>query len=145
MRKDLEWWNKLLLTYNGVLFFDTRNRVTQTLYTDACLYGLSGFYFEARQAWEQVKVNQSDAFCAIVKRKLLPANKKRKKNPDNPSINAHEVEAILLTFQIWAEKWRGQRLRVFTDSTTAHSGLYEFTLKGPLNAPLPEIWLLAAK
>ena len=145
VREDLEWWNKLLPTYNGVLFFDNRNRVTQTLYTDACLYGLGGFYFEGRQAWEQVKVNQSDAFCAIVQGKSLPANRKIKKNPDDPSINVHEVEAILLAFQIWAEKWSGQRLRVFTDSTTAHSGLRKFTLKGPPNAPLREIWLLAAK
>ncbi len=68
-----------------------------------------------------------------------------KKNPDDPSINVHEVEAILLVFQIWAEKWSGQQLRVFTDSTTAYSGLCKFMLKGPLNAPLPEIWLLAAK
>ncbi len=104
MRKDLEWWNKLLATYNGVWFFDNRNRVTQTLYTDTCLYGLGVFYFEGRQAWEQVKVNQSDAFCAIVQGKLLPANRKMKKNPDDPSINVHEVEAILPAFQIWAEK-----------------------------------------
>ncbi len=51
VREDLEWWNKLFPTYNGVLFFDTRNRVTQTLYTDKCLYGLGVFYFEGRQAW----------------------------------------------------------------------------------------------
>ncbi len=145
VREDLEWWNKLLPTYNGILFFDTRNRVTETLYTDACLYGLGGFDFEGRQAWEQVKVNQSDAFCAIVQGKLLPANRKMKQNPDKPSINVHKVEAILLAFQIWAEKCSGQWLRVFTDSTTAHSGLREFTLKGPPNAPLREIWLLAAK
>ncbi len=50
VRENLEWWNKLLLTYNGVLFFDTRNKVTQTLYTNVCLYGLGGFYFESRQA-----------------------------------------------------------------------------------------------
>ncbi len=68
-----------------------------------------------------------------------------KKNSDHPSINVHEVEAILLAFQIWAEVLSGQRLRVFTDSTTAHSELREFTLKGPPNAPLREIWLLAAK
>ncbi len=119
--------------------------MTQTLYTDACLYGLGGFHFEAQQAWEQVKVNQSDAFCAIVQGKSLPANRKIKKNPDDPSINVQEVEAILLAFHIWAEKWSGQRLRVFTDSITAHSGLREFTLKGPLNALLRENWLLAAK
>ncbi len=76
---------------------------------------------------------------------LLPANRKMKKNPNNPSINVYEVEAILLAFQVWAEKWSGQRLRVFTDSITAHSGLREFTLKSLPNAPLREIWLLAAK
>ncbi len=36
--------------------------------------------------------------------KLLLANRKMKKNPDDPSINVHEVEAILWAFQIWAEK-----------------------------------------
>ncbi len=119
--------------------------MTQTLYTDACLYGLGGFYFEVRQAWEQVKVNQSHAFCAIVQEKSLPANRKMKKNPDDPSINIHKVEAILLAFQMCAEKGSGQRLRVFTDSTSGHSGLREFTLKGPPNALLREIWLMIAK
>ncbi len=113
--------------------------MTQTPYTDACLYGLDRFYFEGRQVWEQVKVNQSDAFCAIKQGKSLSANGKMKKNPDDPSINIHEAEAIVLVFQIWAKKWSSQRLRVFTDSTTAHSGLPEFTLKGPSNAPLREI------
>ncbi len=119
--------------------------MTQTLYTDVCPYGLCGFYFEGRQAWEQVKVNQSDAFCAIVQGKSLQANRKMKKNRDDSNINVHEVETILLAFQIWAKKWSGQRLRVFTDSTTEHSGLRKFILKGFPNAPLREIWLLAAK
>ncbi len=80
-----------------------------------------------------------------MQRKSLPANKKKmKKNPDDPSINVYEVEAILLAFQIWAEKWSGQQLRVFTDSTTPYSRLREFTLKSPPNVPLQEIWLLAA-
>ncbi len=104
VREDFEWCNKLLPTYNGVLFFNTRNKVTQTLYTDPCLYPLGGFCFEGRQAWEQMKVNQSDAFCAIVQGKSLPANRKMKKNPDDPSINVNKMEAILLAFQIWAEK-----------------------------------------
>lgn len=58
-----------------------------------------------------------------------------KKNPDDLSINVHEVEAILLAFQFWAFQWKGLQLRVFTDSTTAYSGLYEYTLKGSPNAP----------
>ena len=68
-----------------------------------------------------------------------------KKNPDDPSINVHEVEAILLAFQIWASNWQRQRVKVYTDSTTAFSGLQDFTLRGPPNAPLREILFLAAK
>ncbi len=45
VREDLEWWNKLFPTYNGVLFFDTINRITLQAYTDKCLYGLGGFYY----------------------------------------------------------------------------------------------------
>ncbi len=145
VREDLEWWNKLLPIYNGVLFFDTKNRETSTLYTNACLYWLGGFYFKGRQAWEQVKVTQSDAFGVLVQGKDLPANRKMKKNSYDPSINVNEVEAIFLAFQILAPRWSKQRLSVFTDSTTAFSSLREFTLKGPLNATLREIWLLAAK
>lgn len=66
-----------------------------------------------------------------------------KKNPDDPSINV--VEAILLAFQLWAPMWQKQRLKFSTDSTTAYSGLREYILKGPANAMLREIWLLAAK
>lgn len=55
------------------------------------------------------------------------------------------VSHILLAFQIWAPKWQRQRVKIHTDSTTALSGLQEYTLRGPANAPLREIWLLAAK
>ena len=58
VKKDLEWWNKLLPAYNGVLFFDTKKRRTQTLYTDACLYVLGGFHFKRSQPWEQAYINQ---------------------------------------------------------------------------------------
>ncbi len=139
MKENLEWWNKLLSKYNGVLFFDTRNRETQTLYTDTCLYGLGGFHFAGRQAWGQVKVTQSDAFCELVQGKALLANRKIKKNSDDPSINVHEVEAILLIFQIWKARWSKKRHKVFTDSIIAFSDLREFTLKGPPNASLREI------
>ncbi len=104
VREDLEWWNKLLPAYNGVLFFNTTKRKIQTLYTDACLYGLGGFYFDGTQPWEQAYISQLQTCCAIVQGKTLPANRKMKKNPDDPSINVHEVEAILLAFQAWAPK-----------------------------------------
>lgn len=66
VREDLEWWNKLLPAYNGVLFFDTKKRKTQTLYTHACLYSLSGFYFDGSQPWEQAYINQLQAYRVIV-------------------------------------------------------------------------------
>lgn len=66
-------------------------------------------------------------------------------NPNDPSINVHKVEAILLAFQIWAPKWQKQRFKVYTDSIMTFSGLREYTLKGPANALLQEIWLLATK
>ncbi len=49
VREDLEWWNDLLPVYNEVFFFDTCSRHTISLYTDARLYGLGGFFFEGRR------------------------------------------------------------------------------------------------
>lgn len=145
VRQDLQWWNELLPQYNGVLFFDTINRKIVSLYTDACLYGLGGCFFEGSIFWEQADIKQTQAFRALVKGKTLPANRKLAKNPDDPSINVHEVEAILLAFQLWAPSWKRQRIKVHTDSTTAFAGLQDYTLRGPPNAPLREIFLLAAK
>ncbi len=68
-----------------------------------------------------------------------------KKNSDNPSINVHEVEAILIAFQAWAPKWEKQQLRVFTDSTTAFSRLREWKLKRPANVSFLELWILATE
>ena len=68
-----------------------------------------------------------------------------RKNPKDPSINLHEVEAILLAFQVSALKWQKERIKVYINSTTAYSRLREFTLKGPSNVLLLEIWLLAAR
>ncbi len=51
VREDLEWWNDLVPTYNGVLFFDASNRPTTSVYTDACLYGLGGFFFNGKGDW----------------------------------------------------------------------------------------------
>lgn len=45
IREDLIWWNELLPTHNGVLFFDGQARHVFQLYTDACLEGLGGFYY----------------------------------------------------------------------------------------------------
>ncbi len=97
------------------------------------------------ESWEITNILQTNAFCAVVQEKSLPANRKMEKNPNDPSINVHEVEAILPVFQVWASKEQKQRIKVYTDSTNAYSRLREYTLKGPLNTLLSEIWLLAAR
>ena len=53
----------------------------------------------------------------VVQGKALPANRKMRKNPDD------HMETSLLAFQLWAPKWQKQRLKVYTDNTTAYSGL----------------------
>ena len=143
--ENLEWWNKLLPIHNRILFFDSTNRQTQSLYTDACFYGFGGFYFKGTESWEITKFLQANKFCAVVQGKSLPASRKMGKNPDDLSINMHEVKAILLAFQVWTPKWPKHRIKVYTDSTTAYSGLDEFTLKSPSNTPQREMWLLAAR
>ncbi len=145
VREYLEWWNDLLATYNGVLFFDDSNRPTTSVYTDACLYVLGGFFFDGKGDWQTASVIQTRAFQAVISGKTLPPKRRMAKNPDDPSINVHEVEAIFLAFQLWSPTWHRHRVIVHTDSTTAFSGLHHSTLQGPANAPLRQTLLLAAK
>ncbi len=145
MREDLKWWNDLLLTYNGVLFFDASNRPTTSVYTDACLYGLGGFFFDGRSDLQTASVIQTRAFRAVVSGKMLPPKRRMAKNPDDSRINVHEMETIRLAFQLWSRIWQRRRVIVHTDSMTAFSGLQDSTLRGPANAPLRQTLLLAAK
>lgn len=85
-------------------FFDTNSRQIQSLYTDACLYGLGGFYFKGSEPWTKAKIFQENAFQAIVQGKSLPVNRKMKKNPNDLSINVHEVKTILFAFWILSSK-----------------------------------------
>ena len=145
MREDLEWWNDLLPTYNCILFFDASNRPTTSVYTDACLYGLGSFFFDGKGDWQTASVIQTRAFRTVVSGKTLPPKRGMAKNPDNLSINVHEVEVMLLAFKLWLPTWQRHRVIVHTDSTTAFSGLQDSTLRGLANAPLRQTLLLAAK
>ncbi len=145
MREDLKWWNDLLPTYNGVLFFDVSNRPTTSVYTDACFYGLGGFFFDGKSDWQTASVIQTRAFRRVVSGKTLPLNRRMAKNLDDPSINVHELEAILLAFQLWSPTWHRNRVIVHKDSTKAFSNLQDSTLRGPANALLRQTLLLAAK
>ncbi len=98
MREDLQWWNRLLPSYNGVLFFDAVERPTFQAYTDACMYGLGGFYYEGEAPWNSSRIDQAKGFRVLVEGKQLPTNHRLPKDLNDPSINVHEVEAILLLF-----------------------------------------------
>ena len=65
---DLHWWNSLLPTYNGVLYFE-EDRENIQLNTDASLKGLGGFYFQKDIAcWNDATpfIDQKHAFAAVI-------------------------------------------------------------------------------
>lgn len=134
VRADLQWWNELLPMYNGIHFFDTKERKTVQLYTDASLQGLGGFYYENNNRfWSQVTsaILQNNAFAVPI--------------ISVTHINIHELEAILLAMETWAKDWSQAELIMYTDSTTAFDGLTHHTLRGEANSPLRRILLLAAE
>lgn len=56
-----------------------------------------------------------------------------------------EVEDILFAFELWAKFWIHHRVIIYTDSSTAKSGLLKNTLIGQTNALLREFLLFASK
>lgn len=90
--------------YNEMIFFETSSRKVHSFYTDTCFENLGRVCFEDAMNWENIEIDQANAFCALVNGKVFPANRKIVKDPSNLSINVHEVEAILLVFQTWAPK-----------------------------------------
>lgn len=60
-------------------------------------------------------------------------------------INVHELEALLVVFDIWAKSEHQSKVIVFINNTTAFNGLTNLTLRGPGNKPLRKILLLAAQ
>ena len=69
--------------------------------------------------------------------------------PTQPStlafdINIFEMEAISQAFELFSYQWRGHRVFVHTDNSTACIGLNKHTLSSPANAPLRNTLLQAA-
>lgn len=149
IRLDLTWWNTLLPRFNGVLFFNDQIRDTFQLYTDASLKGLGGFFFHnPTKFWTEVKISQSEAFLAqtsncATSHPLGPTVVPEEST--SPSINVFEFQTILLAFQLFAPQWRHCKVIIYTDSTTAFSGLKAHCLRGPPNVPLRQIILCAAE
>jgi hypothetical protein len=59
-------------------------------------------------------------------------------------INIFEMEAISQAFKLFSYQWRGHRVFVHTDNSTACIGLNKHTLSSPANAPLRNTLLCAA-
>ena len=132
VREDLTWWTALLPAFNGVLFFDDANRVTFSLYTDASLQGLGGFYFKGAGHWTDNthRISSSQAFC---------------RNGFSQHINVEELSAILIAFELWGRIWQHSRVIIHTDSTTAYSALTSQSVRGDGLATLRQILLKAAE
>ena len=132
---DLKWWNALLPTFNGILFFDDPKRETVQVYTDASSQGMGGFFYaNGTLLWKDAVhlILQENSFSTAF-------------DEHRAHINVLEVLAILRAFQTWSSSWSGKRVITYTDSSTAWTGLLKNTLHGPANEPLRTIFLLAAE
>jgi ribonuclease HI len=165
LREELQWWRDLLPTHHGIILLDPSQRQTFHLYTDACEEGYGGFYFnplDVPGGAKQPKAHpwQSNSSRVACKNNRLPSweahahsvaqnhsfaeRVNRKDRRIKTHINILEVQAILIAFQKWSNHWSKQRIIVFTDSSTALSGLTKLSLHGKANKPLREILQIAA-
>lgn len=123
----------------GYCFFDETHRETVQVFTDASLCGLGSFYYNTIGIfWTSAHIPQCQAFIAKTRNF---GRQHTDQTQDQHSINVFEVEAILLAFELWTR----HRVVIYTDSSTAESGLLKNTLIGQSNAPLRELLLLASK
>ena len=117
-------------------FFDDSKRLTIHLFTDACLKGLRGFYYESSSTnWrEQIsRITQANAFSTDIPQ-----------HARNKSINSLKLLTILYTLEIWTDRLSRCHLIVHTDNTTAFHGFQSLRLRGASNKPLRECLRLAA-
>jgi len=137
LREDIRWWHTTLPLINGIVFFDDINRQVVQVFTDACSYGLGGFYYsDADENWKEHihLTTQPQSFST-----LIPALQAAE------HINVLELQAILSAFQAWAINFHRCRVVVNTDNKTAYNGLLSQRLRGRSNAPLRQILCIAAQ
>jgi hypothetical protein len=138
-REDLVWWRDTLPLYNGTFFFK-EPRPLIALYTDASDVGL-GFFFFHTPSFDYAREGR----CG---NRTLPSSQAAA-IPVNPAytdchINVKEVAAIHEAFLFAAHLWAHHKVLIFTDSTTAFSGLSNLSLRGPAHIPLLALLSIAA-
>lgn len=89
LKADLRWWNNLLPQFNGVRLLDDRNRVSVSIWTDACDKGVGAFY----------KTSSQGSFTDIPEHQAIAiqANKRLRRK----HINIKETAAVLHAFEQW--------------------------------------------
>ena len=135
-REDLLWWNKALPEVNGVLFFDDIRRRTIHLFTDACLTGIGGFFYEGGSPnWREniPRIRQTDVFATGIPLRAR-----------DQGINSLELLAILYALETWTARLTHCHIVINTDNKTAFHGLQSLRLRGASNEPLRRCLRLAA-
>lgn len=131
-RKDLLWWSDLLPLTRGIQLLDKERRQFH-LFTDACDYGMGGFWYEGSPAegyWQNRVIPQENWFVLSI--------------PQRQHINISETEVIGVALQKWSDIWKHGTLVIHTDNKTALSGFNNKTTRGDAMDSLRQSLLLAA-
>ena len=123
--QDVYWWQQFAPTYNGISLMPLTDwsEPDEIVACDACLDGCGGFnqkeYFHCR-------------FPAFVE-------------TQEQHINALELLALIVALKLWGRAWKGSRIKLKCDNSTAVTVLNTGRTKDPfLQACLREVCFLAA-
>ena len=97
MKRDIQWWNRFLPTYNGISMMMTEvfSKPDEVFSSDSCLNACGGFW-------------QGNFFHAQFPEK----NKKL-----NYNINILEIVSIIICLRLWSQYFKGRRIRTFCDNS----------------------------
>lgn len=126
VKDDILWWNTLLQSFNGTMFFFPSRPQVQ-LFTDACSIGIGGFYFEseANSTW------QPAAEQGLIKPESTFACALHDNTAEVLDINIFEMQAVLAAITLFSAHFSGKEVCVHTDNFTTMSGLSRHQLASP--------------
>ena len=95
-KKDIAWWDRFLLTYNGVsmMMIEEFSKPDEIFSCDSCLTSCGGF-------WE------GHFFHAV-----FPEEIKER----GYHINILEMLAVILCLRLWGSNFKGKRIRIYSDN-----------------------------
>lgn len=112
------------------------------LYTDTSLKGPRGFFFyNLTKFWIKVEISQSEAFLAWILNYATSHPLGPTVVPKESTLPCFWSPGNFVCFQLFAPQRKHCKVIIYTDSTTAFSGLKAHRLWGPPNVPLRQIML----